>query len=85
MPMQARRCTCLSSEAVHALLVLLEGGNGGAVMMPAAASLRYLALAPGAAEVMAGKCLDLYCLILLHHDAPSSTVERAANAAYDCL
>jgi hypothetical protein len=43
---------------VQSLLVLLKGGNGGAVMMPAAACLRFLALAPGAADVMAGGPAD---------------------------
>lgn len=39
---------------MHSLLALLGGGAGEAVMLPAAACLRYLALAPGAADVMAG-------------------------------
>lgn len=44
---------------MHSLLALLGGGAGEAVMLPAAACLRYLALAPGAADVMAGE-LETY-------------------------
>jgi hypothetical protein len=46
---------------VHSLLSLLGGGAGEAVMLPAAACLRYLALAPGAADVMAGRGLLAVC------------------------
>lgn len=59
---QARRVMCLSAGAVESLLALLQGGSGGAVLLPAAACLRYLALAPCADDTMTGEGGTTGCL-----------------------
>jgi hypothetical protein len=47
--------------------MLLHGDHGSGVLLPAAACLRFLALAPGAAEVMAGWfCSDTQLHLCVH-------------------
>ncbi|WIA42913.1 hypothetical protein OEZ86_008827 [Tetradesmus obliquus] len=50
---QLRRQSCLASGAVGMLLGQLQGASGP-LLLSAAACLRFMALAPGAAEVLAG-------------------------------
>lgn len=50
--LQLRRQSCLASGAVSMLLGLQ--GASGPLLLSAAACLRFMALAPGAAEVLAG-------------------------------
>jgi hypothetical protein len=52
--LQVRRQSCLASGAVGALLGQLAGASGP-LLLSAAACLRFMALAPGAAEVLAGE------------------------------
>jgi hypothetical protein len=52
--LQARRQACLVSGAVGTLLGQLQGASGP-LLLSAAACLRFMALAPGAAEVLAGE------------------------------
>lgn len=53
---QSRRTICLSSGVASCLLGQLCGANEK-LLLSAAACLRFMALAPGAADVLAGECL----------------------------
>jgi hypothetical protein len=76
--MQARCEACLAQGAVRSLLALLQDG-GGPALLPAAACLRFLALSPGAADVMAGDArVARQLLALLGAAGPGSHTGVAA-------